>query len=88
MLASSGVRACEEAVCLRLVRTDEATTLAVLRQIVADGPPDAVELASQVPNKATEKYDRWPGEELLSLDYSSAMIDVGGAMMIARGVVG
>lgn len=46
-----------------------------LRDMASGPPPDPVELAAPVPEKQAEKYDRYLGEELLTLAYARGNID-------------
>jgi ATP-dependent helicase Lhr and Lhr-like helicase len=55
--------------------TDSATLIPRLRALAAQGPADAVQLASTVANKATEKYHVFLTAELLSMDYASSRLD-------------
>ena len=50
-----------------------------IRTLAAQGPADAVELASTVANKLTEKHHVFLNDELLSLDYASSRLDAEGA---------
>ena len=80
MLGNEGLRAVEESVCLRAVRAAPEDVQAALRRLAAVPAPDPVELARAVPNKRAEKYDRFLGPELLSLEYAQRTLDVVGAM--------
>jgi ATP-dependent Lhr-like helicase len=84
MLAAKGVRAVEESVCLRIVQSSPVAVARLMATIAAEPPPDAVAMARTVPNKEAEKYDRFLGEELLSLEHAHRVLDVDGAMAIAQ----
>jgi ATP-dependent Lhr-like helicase len=58
-----------------------------LRALAAQGPADAVQLASTVANKIVEKHHIFLGEELLSMDYASGGLDTEVAWQSAVRVV-
>jgi hypothetical protein len=47
-----------------------------LRKIAAEEPPDAVELAAGVENKAREKFHPWLKDGVLAVDYAAGVLDV------------
>lgn len=86
MLAAAGVRAVEESVCLRIVQMSPAAVAGLLATIAAEPAPDPVEMAMSVPNKVAEKYDKFLGEALLSVEHAHRVLDVVGAIGIAKAV--
>jgi ATP-dependent Lhr-like helicase len=56
-----------------------ATLMSYLRALASEGPADAVQLASTVANKLTEKHHCFLSEDLLSMDFASARLDPEGA---------
>ena len=58
--------------------------LEVVREFADGEPADPVALAESVANKATEKYDRWLDDELLSADHAARALDCVGAWRSAR----
>ena len=49
--------------------------------------PDAYELARSVANKATEKYDNFLTDELLSADYAASKFDAEGAFKVLTSIM-
>jgi ATP-dependent Lhr-like helicase len=59
-----------------------------LRALAAQGPADAIELATTVANKRLEKHHPYLSDELLSLDYAGCRLDPEGAWQAIVRVLG
>jgi len=55
-----------EGVCLTMNGAGRTETIARLEELLADGPPDPLELAAKVATKVAEKYDEYLSEDLLN----------------------
>ncbi len=87
LFAAGGLKVANDGIALTITdRTPEelAGELAVL---VPGGPPDPVELAALVPNKAVEKYDRYLGDNLLAVGYAARRLDPVGAWAVLDRIV-
>ena len=58
-----------------------------MRALLKEGVPDAYELARSVANKATEKYDNFLTDELLSADYAASKFDAEGAFKVLTSIM-
>jgi ATP-dependent Lhr-like helicase len=65
----------------------EQVLIAELKRLAESPPPDALELASFVEQKAVEKFDGFLGEELLTLAFAREHLDVEGLPAIAADIV-
>lgn len=88
MLGGLGLRAVEESICLRVVRSAPEGVGAAIAKLAVAPTPDPVLLARTVPNNQSEKYDRFLGPDLLSMEYARRTLDVEGAMRIVAGLAG
>jgi len=66
---------------------DRAQTEAALIAIVEGEAPDAVMLARGLAGKATNKYDEYLDNELLSEDYAARELKVPAALQAARRIL-
>lgn len=67
---------------------DRAQTEAALIAIVDGAAPDPVALARGLAGKATNKYDKYLDNELLSEDYAARELKVSAALQAARRILG
>jgi ATP-dependent Lhr-like helicase len=65
----------------------EQVLIVELKRLAESPPPDALELASFVEQKAVEKFDGFLGEELLTLAFAREHLDVEGLPAIAADIV-
>lgn len=75
-LASRKVEVTREGVALVFERMEPEEVEGELRGMAAAEPPDAVELATGVKNKAREKFHPWLEEEVLAVDYAAGALDM------------
>lgn len=75
-LLRRGLEVATNGIAVTVASHQGEAVLAALRGLAGAPPPDAVELARLVPEKARSKFDHYLDEDLLSLDYASEMIDV------------
>lgn len=79
ILRSEGIKAAHEGIAIVVNSTSPDEVQNCLCALLKDGLPDAYELARSVANKATEKYDLFLSDELLSRDYAASKFDIEGA---------
>ena len=75
MLRSEGLKAENEGVAIVALNVSPDQLQSCLHALLKDGPPDTLELARSVANKACEKYDLFLTDELLSADYAASKLD-------------
>jgi len=76
MLASRGLNVGQDGVCLTVKGTTPTALWALVQELAAAPQPDPLALADTVRTKARDKYDRYLGEDLLSLAYAARALDV------------
>jgi ATP-dependent helicase Lhr and Lhr-like helicase len=76
VLASLGLRAGQEGVCLAVTGTTPAELWNLLQHLAAQPPPDPLALADTVRAKAHDKYDRYLSEDLLNLAHAARALDI------------
>jgi ATP-dependent Lhr-like helicase len=82
LLTYEGIQTDREGICLTAKETTPAGLQAML-QSMRDRPlPTAYNLAANVKNKATEKYDFFLDEHLLNLDWASTRLATDSAMQL------
>jgi ATP-dependent Lhr-like helicase len=79
MLRSKGLRAMNEGIAILVANTSPDELRNCLQALLKEGVPDTYELARKVANKASEKYDLFLTDELLSADYAATKLDADGA---------
>lgn len=79
MLRARGMKAANEGIAIVVNNSSPDEIQRCLRALQKEGVPDAHELARSVVNKATEKYDLFLTDELLSADYAASKLDAEGA---------
>lgn len=77
-LASREIEVTREGVALVFEGMTPEVVEGNLREIAAEEPPDAVQFATGVKNKAREKFHPWLGEEVLAVDYAAGVLDLEG----------
>jgi len=87
MLRSKGMKAANEGIAIVVNNSSPDEVQNCLRALLKEGLPDAYELARSVANKATEKYDLFLTDELLSADYAASKLDAEGAFNALKTVV-
>jgi ATP-dependent Lhr-like helicase len=75
MLRSKGMKAVNEGIAIVVANASPDEVQKCLYALQKEGQPDAHELARSVANKATEKYDLFLTDELLSADYAASKLD-------------
>lgn len=75
-LASRKIEVIREGVALVFERMTPEEVKDELREIAAEEPPDAVELARRVANKEREKFHPWLDTEVLAVDYAAGVLDI------------
>jgi len=84
LLTNEGIQTEREGICLTAKEADSTTVQSKL-QAIRDKPiPSAYDLAAQVQNKESEKYDFFLGEHLLKLDWASKRLDAGTAIQLVH----
>ncbi|MDT0634112.1 DEAD/DEAH box helicase [Spectribacter hydrogenooxidans] len=84
MLTESRIRTQREGVYLCARDTTTAAVQEALKRIAARDQPAPVELAANVENKASEKYDEFLDDDLLSVDWASRRLDANAALQIVQ----
>ena len=84
MLRSKGMKAANEGIAIVVSSSLPDEVQNCLRTLLKDGLPDAYELARSVDNKATEKYDLFLSDKLLSADYAASKLDAEGAFNVVK----
>jgi len=74
-LGFMGIKAQKWGCCIEINKIAEADFLNMLKTRTAYGKMNAIDLAKQVVNKESNKYDYLLNEDLLSLDYASRSLD-------------
>ena len=87
MLRSKGMKAVNEGIAIVVLNVSPDQQRSCLHALLKKGPPDAVELARSVANKACEKYDLFLTDELLSADYAASRFDTEGACNAIRRLI-
>jgi ATP-dependent Lhr-like helicase len=82
-LTAAGLDACDDGLIITVTKAAPEHVLNCLRELAAAGPADPVALAETVVSKATEKYDEWLSDSLLSADYARRALDCEGAWQVA-----
>ena len=66
------------------VPAEKETALAAeLKRLASEPPPDALDLAALVKNKAVEKFDMFLGDDLLNLAWARDRLDVASLPAVA-----
>ena len=76
LLRARGLDVEHDGVGITVMGISEVEVTAHLSAIVSDGPPDPVRLASQVLNKASEKYDGFLDDALLDMEVARRDLDI------------
>ena len=84
MLRSKGMKAVNEGIAIVVTSASPDDVQKCLCALLKEGQPDAYELARSVVNKATEKYDLFLADELLSADYAASKLDAEGAFNLLK----
>lgn len=79
MLSSKGLIAVNYGIAIEIPRVSPNELQNCLGDLLTEGIPNTYELARSVANKATEKYDNFLTDELLSADYAASKFDAKGA---------
>jgi ATP-dependent helicase Lhr and Lhr-like helicase len=72
------------AICVAAER--EATLIRELERLAAEPPPDSLELAALVENKAGKKFDMFLGDDLLTMAWARDRLDVAGVPKLAASI--
>lgn len=84
LLTYHGIRTGREGMCLLAREVDTPALRAALRTIATTPQPTPMELAGQVENKASEKYDYFLDDTLLGLDWATRRLDIAGALQVVQ----
>lgn len=79
MLHAKGMKATNEGIAIVIYNSSPDEVQKCLCALLKEGLPDSYKLARSVANKATEKYDLFLTDELLSADYAASKFDAEGA---------
>lgn len=82
LLTYEGIQTEREGICLTAKETNPVTLQDKLHAMRDKPLPSAYDLAAQVQNKETEKYDFFLDEHLLKLDWASKRLDTQAAMQL------
>ena len=88
LLTYEGIQTEREGVCLTAKETDTATLQGTLQAMREKPTPSGYDLAAQVQNKETEKYDFFLDEHLLKVDWASKRLDTHAAIQIVHQLTG
>lgn len=88
MLCSKKIMAGNRGIALVVANASPDTLQNCLQALLKEGLPDAYELAKTVVTKATEKYDLFLTDELLSADYAASKLDAEGAFNTIKTISG
>ena len=83
ILRSTGMKTANEGIAVAVFNTSPEEIKSHINSLMSEGLPIAYELAKSISNKASEKYDLFLTEELLSADYASSKLDTEGAFVVA-----
>ena len=86
-LYAQDLKAMGDGICLSIDQASPQDVRDGLSNLLRHGFPTALGLASQVPNKATEKHDLYIGEALLTREYAARFLDVEGAAQVLETIV-
>lgn len=86
MLRSKGLMAINEGISVEVSHSSMDELRSCLHTLFNEGLPDIYELARSVANKASEKYDLFLTDELLSADYAASRLDAEGALAAAKAI--
>ncbi len=84
MLRAKGMKAANEGIAIVVTNVSPDEVQKCLCALQKEGLPDVYELARSVVNKATEKYDLFLTDELLSADYAASKLDAEGAFKAVK----
>jgi len=84
LLTREGIQTEREGICLTAKETDMETLRATLQALHDKPIPSGYDLATEVQNKESEKYDFLLDEHLLKLDWASKWLDTDGAMHLVH----
>jgi ATP-dependent Lhr-like helicase len=87
VLRSKGFKAANEGISVAVLNASPDELQSCLCSLSEEGLPAAFELAKSVANKATEKYDLFLTDDLLSADYAASKLDVEGALNAIASIV-
>jgi len=88
MLNAKGFKAKNDGIAITVSNTSPEDLQECLLELLKVGLPDAYKLARSVVNKATEKYDAFLTNELLSINYAASKFDGEGAFNALKIVSG
>jgi hypothetical protein len=83
-LSAAKLPASREGIAIAADGVLTAQIMDAVASITAAPPADPLTVATPVANKEQQKYDRWLGEELLSLEYASSSLDIASAFVAAQ----
>lgn len=86
VLRDQGLEVGQDGVALTVRRAGAAGLWEILGELAAGPPPDPLDLAATVANKASDKHDQYLGEALLTASYAARSLDVPGAWSAVRAV--
>jgi len=86
LLRHKGIKTWNDRILLS-VEANERELRDNLESLVNQEPIDPSELAKTIPNKASEKYDLFLSEELMSVDYAAAKLNVPGALATLKNML-
>jgi len=88
MLHAKGFSGMNEGICVTVSNTTVDKVAAALKEIVAAGPVDAIELAATVQNKARQKWDLLLPADLLDASFASDSLEANGTLEAIKSVAG
>lgn len=84
LLQTKEFKALNEGIAIAIFNTSLEQIKSCLNNFIDKGFPDTLELAKSVKNKASEKYDLFLTDDLLSLNYAVNRFDAEGALKTIR----
>lgn len=88
LLVGQGLDVAAQNLALVVVKATVEDVRVAVRSIAEAPPPTEVDLAREVLNKVTAKYDRWLGADLLAAQYATTHLDCPAAVEVARSLIG
>jgi hypothetical protein len=87
LLKSGGLKVTRDGLAITVSDCHPVDLIHHLKGVLSYSSVDAVELASTVANKGTEKFDRFLSDDLLCADYVSRFLDIDCALQALRDVL-
>lgn len=87
LLARRGLDVLAQSLCLLVVKASVEDVRSAVQSVAETSPPAEIELARDILNKITAKYDRWLGDDLLSAQFATTHLDCPAAVQVASSLI-